>query len=60
MIFSMKHIRRGVIQIFLTLSFIASFYLIAKALQANKWDTIAASLAVITAVIAAYISLKIV
>lgn len=55
----MKYIGRGIILIFLTLSFVASFYLIWRALEAKQWETIAASLAVITAVIATYISLKI-
>ncbi|MEJ7826881.1 MAG: hypothetical protein WKF91_01750 [Segetibacter sp.] len=56
----MKNIRRGIILTLLALSFLTSLYLVVRALQVNQWDTIVAPLAVITAVIAAYISLKIV
>lgn len=56
----MKMFQRRIILTVMTLSFVLSLYLIYQALQVKEWGAIAGSLAVITAVIAAFISLKII
>lgn len=56
----MKKTKRILINIFLAIGLILSISLTVKAFYINEWNTIAATLAVITAIIGTFLSLKIV
>ena len=55
-----KSFKSGSINFLLLLTFIFSIYLVLQALRNNEWNTIASCLAVITAVLATYLSMRIV
>ncbi len=55
-----KNIKRVAVGLVLTVSVFLSIFLIVKAYIEQKWETIAASLAVITAVFATWSSLRII